>query len=203
MTVISVFNEKGGSGKTMTSVHLSVAAHMAGRKVAILDLDSQGSASDWREARGDVPGPVVVKVPISSLDRAIAGAKADGFDFILIDSPPGVSPMAAKIVNAADLVLIPVRPQRFDMKAVPATVKLVGAKPYAFVLSDCPQRAPEIEKRRKELLAYGRPVFGPINNWRSFWRALESGESVMEFEPDGQPAAEIQSVYRSILKEIS
>jgi chromosome partitioning protein len=203
MTAIAVFNEKGGSGKTLLTVHLAVAAHQAGRKVAILDLDPQASASAWSEARGETPGPVVVKVPISSLDRAVAGAKADGFDFILIDSPPGVTPMAARIVSAADLVLVPVRPQKFDMDAVPATVKLIGAKPYVFVQSDCPQRAPEIEKRRKELETYKRPIFGPVHNWRSFWRALETGEAVIEFEPDGQPAAEIQSVYQSIIKELS
>ena len=203
MAVISVFNEKGGSGKTMTTVHLAMAAFMAGRKVAILDLDPMGSATEWREDRGDLPGPTVVKVPVSALDRAVAAAKADGFDFVLIDAPPGVSAMAVKIVAAADFVLIPVRPQRFDMRAVPATVKLVGRKPYAFLQSDCPQRAPEIATRRQELLAYARPVLGPIHNWRAYWRAVEKGRVVMETEPDSEPAADIHTLYQSVLKEIA
>jgi chromosome partitioning protein len=203
MTVISVFNQKGGSGKTMLSVHLAVAAHLAGRKVAILDLDPQGSASHWRKARGETAEPVVVKVPDGSLERAVAGAKADGFDFILIDAPPTVTAATARIIGAADLVVIPIRPEPFDLAAIPDTIKLVGTQRYVFVLSDCPPRAPEIEEAREALLKLGRPVFGPINNWRSMWRSLIAGQAVSEFEPDGKPAEEIQAVCDSILKEIS
>ena len=203
MSVVSVFNQKGGSGKTMLSVHLAVAAHKAGRKVALLDLDPQGSAAAWRAARGDVAEPVVVKLPDQALERAVAGAIADGFDFILIDSPPSVSPVTARIIAAADLVLIPIRPQPFDVAAIPATLKLVGAKPHVFVLSYCPQKAPEINETRAALLAFGQPVLGPVNDWRSYWRALVSGRSVAEFEPDGQPAQEIQSIFNGILKALT
>lgn len=203
MTVISVFNQKGGSGKTMLSVHLAVAAHLTGRKVAILDLDPQGSASHWRNARGETAEPVVVKVPDGSLERAVAGAKADGFDFILIDAPPTVTAATARIIGAADLVVIPIRPEPFDLAAIPDTIRLVGTQRYVFVLSDCPPRAPEIEEAREALLKLGRPVFGPINNWRSMWRSLIAGQAVSEYEPDGKPAEEIQAVCDSILKEIS
>lgn len=201
--VVSIYNQKGGSGKSMLTVHLAVAAFLAGLKVAVLDLDPQGSATDWFTQRSADAGPTVVKIPDNALDRAVAGAKADGFDLIIIDSPPRVSPATARIIGIADLVLVPVRPQRFDMRALPATLKLVGDKPYAFVLSDCPQRAPEIEKRRQELMAYKRPIFGPIQNWRSFWRALETGEAVSEFEPEGEPAKEIQAIFEAMMKELA
>jgi chromosome partitioning protein len=201
MSIISIFNQKGSSGKTMLSVHLAVAAHQAGCKVAILDLDPQGSATSWKTARGDIAGPVVAKVNDQSLERAVAGAQADGFDFVLIDSPPSVSPVTARIIAAADFVLIPVRPSPFDLAAIPATLKLVGKKPMAFVLSDCPQRAPEIAEIRAQLASRG-PVLGQINNWRSFWRALVSGRSVAEFEPAGQPAAEIMAIFEAIKKEL-
>ena len=190
MPVISVFNQKGGSGKTMLAVHLAVAAHLSGRKVAVLDLDPQGSAMTWRKARGEKAAPVVVGVPDGSLDRAIAGAESDGYDFVLLDSPPSVSPSTARIIAASSFVLIPVRPQPFDLAAIPATLRLVGSKPHAFVLSDCPQRAPEIAETRTTLEKHGA-VIGQINNWRSMWRALVSGQAVCEFEPDGQPASEM------------
>ena len=202
MSVISIFNQKGGSGKTMLAVHLAVAAHRAGRKVAILDLDPQGSAAQWHSIRGADSLPVVVKVPDSSLKAAVEGARADGYDFILIDAPPSVSPATARIIAAADLVLIPVRPEPFDLAAIPDTLKLVGTKRHVFVLSDCPQRAPEIAEMRTVLEKFG-PVFGPVNNWRSMWRALVSGQAVAEYEPDGLPAAEIEAVCESIFKEIA
>jgi chromosome partitioning protein len=203
MTIISVFNQKGGSGKTMLSVHLAVAAHLLGRKVAILDLDPQASASVWLRARGSRPGPVVVKVGASDLKRAVTGAAEDGFDFVLIDSPPSVTPDTARIILVSDLVVIPVRPEPFDLAAIPDTLKLVGSKRHVFVLSDCPQRAPEIEQTNQDLLKLGSPVFGPINNWRSIWRSIIYGQAISEYEPGGKPAEEIAAVCDAILKEIA
>lgn len=203
MTVISVFNQKGGSGKTMLSVHLAVAAHQASRKVAILDLDPQGSATHWKAARGDIAGPVVVKIDVGLLDHAVEGALGDGFDFILIDCPPSVSPSTARMIGVADLVIIPICPEPFDLAALPETLKLVGSKRHAFILSNCPPRAPEIEETRIELLKLGRPVFGPVNNWRSMWRSLIAGKAVSEYEPEGKPAEEIREICGAILKEIS
>lgn len=199
--VLAIFNQKGGSGKTMLCVHLSVAATLAGRKTCILDVDPQASALAWRKPRTGL-FPVVVQVPDGSLARAVEGAIADGFDLVLIDSPPSVSPTTAKIIGAADLVVVPVRPEPFDLAAVPATMRLIGAKRYVFVLSDCPQKAPEIETTRLALAGTGSPVYGPVNNWRSMWRALVTGQAVAEFEPDGKPAKEIAEVCADILKEL-
>lgn len=205
MSVVSVFNQKGGSGKTMLSVHLAVAAHLQGLRTLVLDLDEQGSAMNWyrvRTAAGAIPGPVVAKVPVASLDRAVAAAQKEGFNLILIDCPPSVSPATAKMIGAADLVVIPVTPEPFDLAALPATLVLVGAKRYAFVLSNCPPRAPEIEGTRHKLLQMGKPVYGPVNNWRSMWRSLINGQSIAEFEPESTPAKEIQVVCDALLKEL-
>lgn len=198
MTVIAIFNQKGGSGKTMLCVHLAVSAMGKGRKVCIIDVDPQASAVAWRRPRTGI-FPVVVQVSDSSLPRAIQGAKADEFDFILVDCPPSVSPATARIISEADLIVVPVRPEPFDLAAVPATLKLIGDKPYVFVLSDCPQKSPEIATARQILTGTGHPVFGPVNNWRAMWRALVSGQAVAEFEPDGKPAKEIEAVCSDIL----
>lgn len=199
--VVAVFNTKGGVGKSTLTVHLAVEACMLGLKVCILDLDSQGSATAWRRTRVN-PIPTVVQVPAVSLDYAIAGAVADGYDLILLDSPPSVSPATARILTAAKLVVIPVRPEPFDVAAIQDTLNLVGVKRVMFVLSDCPSKAPEIAETRGMLENLGYPVLGPINNRRSMWRALVSGQAISEFEPKGKPAAEVAEVCQSILKAI-
>src|SRR6195952_1696377 len=48
---LSLVSQKGGAGKTTLSVHLAVAAHMAGLSVAVVDLDPQASAWKWSERR--------------------------------------------------------------------------------------------------------------------------------------------------------
>lgn len=41
--VISISNQKGGCGKTVTSVNLGIGLARAGKKVLLVDADPQGS----------------------------------------------------------------------------------------------------------------------------------------------------------------
>ncbi len=52
--ILTVAQQKGGSGKTTLAAHLAVAlAKKSGEPVAILDVDPQGSLGTWFEARED------------------------------------------------------------------------------------------------------------------------------------------------------
>jgi len=42
MTVLSVCNHKGGTGKTTTAIHVSAALGLSGRSILVIDLDPQG-----------------------------------------------------------------------------------------------------------------------------------------------------------------
>ena len=50
-TIFAVVNQKGGTGKTTTAVSLGAALAERGRKVLLVDLDPQYSATSWVAAR--------------------------------------------------------------------------------------------------------------------------------------------------------
>ena len=89
-------NEKGGSGKSTTAVHIAVALAAAGRKVAALDLDTrQRTMTRYLENRDSTMRRLETQLPQAryavleegeSLEAAIAAVSADA-DIVVIDTP--------------------------------------------------------------------------------------------------------------------
>jgi chromosome partitioning protein len=79
MRTIAIVNQKGGVGKTTTTVNLAAALADAGRKVLIIDLDPQHSASTWykaiRQGRGafDIFNDPKADLPSLVMDTAVDG----------------------------------------------------------------------------------------------------------------------------------
>jgi len=99
--VIVVINNKGGTGKTTTSVNLSAAMAGLGRKVLLVDLDSQASASmslgiEWGDLSpsiadvlfDDVATETAIRsTKIPHLDLLTGGMELAHSDLILADAP--------------------------------------------------------------------------------------------------------------------
>lgn len=127
MKIISVLNEKGGTGKSTVATNLATALHRQGKRVVLLDCDPQGTARDWRDASpegADLPPVLGVDRP-QMLASSLNGINAE---IAIIDSPAKAEAMSAAIVRASHVALLVIQPSGADLWASGAAVKLIQAK---------------------------------------------------------------------------
>lgn len=204
--IISVINQKGGVGKTTLSI--SLAAALAGRKMRVLlvDADPQGSALDWVAVRGEDVPFAAVGMPKAILHLELPKMAKD-FDAILIDGPPRVYDVAKSAVMASDAVLIPVLPSQFDVWAAEETVKLLQECAVykerlkaAFVINRKIANTAIGRDVAKALKQYPLPVLQSTVSQRVAFAESARGRTVLEIDPDSSASKEIQALTKEVLK---
>lgn len=90
MRRITLSNNKGGSGKTTTTVNLAAAFVERGLRVLVVDLDPQGSATEWLGGGEASIGLVEYSTGGIPLSRLVVRSTAPGVD--LIPTSPSLVP---------------------------------------------------------------------------------------------------------------
>ena len=205
MKVISVLNQKGGSGKTTIATHLARAIQLKGFSVLLVDSDPQGSSRDWAAVNEENPVPVVgIDRPTIERDLKRIAEK----DYVIIDGAPQAADLAISAIKASDIIIIPVQPSPYDIWATSDLVDLVkqriemtdGKLKAAFVVS----RTIKGTKIGKEisiaLSDYGLPVLETSITQRVIYPTSASmGSSVLDEEPTGEASKEINNLINEIL----
>ena len=196
MQAISVLSRKGGAGKTTLAVHLAVAAHRAGLRAAVIDLDPQGTARKWGERRdGD---PEVAGDHAEQLAAMKGAVAANGADLLIVDTAPNADRASLLAAKAADFILIPCRPAKFDLEAIEATLDLVSVakKPAAIVINAAKARSPIVSEAIDGLQSRGAIVVPHVIHDRvALSHAVIDGRTAQEFEPAGKATEEVQAVF--------
>ncbi|BDM83082.1 ParA family protein [Acaryochloris marina] len=121
--IISLVNEKGGSTKSTTCVHLATWLKNANYKVCVIDADPQKSSSVWIESLElDIPCTLMFSAD-DLIDKT--GDLADEFDYIVIDSPGKTDEITRAILLVSDFALLPVPPAGLDLHPSQKTVRLI------------------------------------------------------------------------------
>ena len=204
MNTLAVLSRKGGTGKTTLSVNLAVAAERAGHTVAIVDLDSQASASEWGDWR-EAETPEVISVHSARLPQELHKLKQQGITFALLDTPPKIEDIALDAAKVADMTIIPCKLGAFDLKSIEKTI-LVGnmAKcSMRIVFNAVRARSSMLYPAKRAVQVYEVPVAPCVIGDRIvFSHSVIEGLGVMEYEPKGKASIEIQTLFRYISKEL-
>lgn len=82
MRITAVVNPKGGTGKTTTAVNLAASAALQGERVLLVDLDKQGSATQWLAYSPDNDDLVSVLVEGKPLDEIVVPTLIEDFKLV-------------------------------------------------------------------------------------------------------------------------
>lgn len=124
MKVVAITNQKGGSGKTTTAVNLAAALAEKGRRILVIDLDAQASASMWLGVSDTANSLLGVLAGERDLASAVKPSSCRGVD--VVPASPALSGAERALASEVgpELILrraIETLPNRWD-----------------FVLLDCP-----------------------------------------------------------------
>lgn len=201
MFTISIVGQKGGTGKTTLALGLAVAAFRADKVVAVIDLDPQASAANWKDRRA-AETPAVVSAQSSRLKQTLAAAEEMGAEIVIVDTAGRSDDSALNAARSADLVLIPTRTNIVELEALPAAadiIRLAGNPPAFVVLNGIHPTATRQAAEAQELVKrnFGlscAPVF--LCHRAAYADAMTTGRTPQELDQDGKAAAELEALFQ-------
>jgi chromosome partitioning protein len=185
--VLTMAQQKGGAGKTTLVAQLAVALALGGKRIALVDIDPQGSLTRWfriREGHAGGAGAMSLTAVTGWRVQSVVDKLKAANDLVLIDSAPHAEIEARIAVRAADLIVVPIQPSPLDLWATEPTLALA--------------RAEKIASRIAELGA--RVARSALGSRTSLAGSMMEGLGVVETAPRGKAAEETMALAEEIMR---
>tara|TARA_B100000579_G_scaffold400158_1_gene381597 strand:+ start:1050 stop:1688 length:639 start_codon:yes stop_codon:yes gene_type:complete len=207
--VITISQQKGGSGKTTLAVHLALAfIKYHNLKVAVIDTDPQGSLGKWFMIRTEKK---VSNENLTFKTASLWGAQYESktlkkdHDIVIIDTPPKIESDARPSIESADLVLIPVAASHVDFWATGAIVEIAkkANKKILIQINRSSQRSKLITKTNEFIKSLNLSATKTIiGNRQIFAASMGEGKTAVEKQKKSNAVEEIKQLSEQILSEV-
>jgi len=207
--VITIAQQKGGTGKTTLAVHLALAfIKYHSLKVAIIDTDPQGSLGQWFVIREEKK---LSNDNLTFKTASLWGAQYESktlkkdHDIVIIDTPPKIESDARPSIESADLVLIPMAASHVDFWATGAIVEIAkkANKKILIQINRSSQRSKLISKTNDFIKSLNLSATKTIiGNRQIFASSMGEGKTAVEKQKKSNAVEEIKQLSEQILSEI-
>jgi chromosome partitioning protein len=199
--IITIAQQKGGSGKTTLAAHLAVAFARVGKRVALIDCDPQGSLGEWFEAREQTLGEAATGLSFRTASgwgaRREARSLARDYDVVVIDTPPKSDVESRPAIEAASLVAVPVQPTPIDLWATQPTLEMIAKEgtPSLLVINRAIARGGLTQEISEAIRALGHPAAQTrLGNRVAFAASMGEGLTIMETDAGSKGALEVEAL---------
>lgn len=180
---IAVANNKGGVGKTTTSVALATLLSSQAPTL-LVDADEMTTGTlDWHAAGPGLP------CDVKAFDE-LAGADLDEYSYVVMDTKAGENPGdLIALAQSVDLMIIPTKPDAVSLRALVKTLGTLiegGVENYRVLIVDVPP-APSTDghEARLSLMGLDIPVFArEVRRSSAFTKASLAGVPVGAIKGD-------------------
>ena len=208
--VITICQQKGGTGKTTLTVHLAMAfIKYHNLKIAIIDTDPQGSLGKWFMIRTEKK---VSNENLTFKTASLWGAQYESktlkndHDIVIIDTPPKIESDARPSIEAADLVLIPMAASHVDFWATGAIVEIAkkANKKILAQINRSSQRSKLIDKTKDFIKSLDlQSTETIIGNRQIYTSSMGEGKTAVEKQRKGNAVDEIKKLSGQILNQLN